>query len=110
MSRERRREQVESWLGSGLSCREYARQAKINANTLSWWNWKLRSEGVKLAEIRPPRASAPFVEITEALVTEARRSGTDRIEVVLGAVTVGIPDRFAADTLDRVFALLEVQR
>ncbi len=110
MSRERRREQVESWLASGLSCREYARQAKINANTLSWWNWKLRSEGVKLEGIRPPRVSERFVEITEALVTEASLGGGDRIEVVLGDVSVVIPDRFATDTLDRVFALLEVQR
>jgi hypothetical protein len=109
MSRERRREQVESWLASGLSCREYARQAQINENTLSWWNWKLRSEGVKLEGTWAP-VSEPFVEITEALVTEASRSGADRIEVVLGDITVGIPDRFATETLDRVFALLEVRR
>lgn len=109
-SRDRRLAQVQSWLASGLSCEEYARQAGINANTLSWWRWKLRSEGVKLEGSRQPRAAERFVEITEALVTEASRSTEDRIEWVLGDVTVRIPDRFATDTLDRVFALLEVRR
>jgi hypothetical protein len=42
-SRDEWRRRVAAWLASGLSCREFAAEAGLNPNTLSWWKWKLGS-------------------------------------------------------------------
>ena len=99
---------MKSWLASGLSCREFARQEGVHPKTLSWWKWKFEAEGVKLNRRRRLGAPETFVELTEALV--ASSSDTDRMELVCGEVTVQVPDRFATAALDRVFEALEVRR
>ena len=39
------RRRLSKWKRSGLSIPEFARREGLNPSTLSWWKWKLGSEG-----------------------------------------------------------------
>ncbi len=45
VSRETWSKRVERWKDSGLTAAEYAAEAGINAHSLSWWKWRLGSNG-----------------------------------------------------------------
>jgi transposase-like protein len=49
---------VERWKDSGLSAREFAAEVGINAQTLSYWRWKLK----KVAKA-PRKKQVAFVEV-----------------------------------------------
>ena len=110
-SREEWSEQVSTWEASGLSCREFARQAGVNGSTLSWWRWKLRGgsrPGRQRSRRRPSRL--PFVEVTKlprAIEEEAGTGGDERLELTVGQVTVRLPRAFEEQTLARVLQVLE---
>jgi transposase-like protein len=57
-TREEWRELCSASYASGMTARAFAAAVGVNANTLSWWRWQLRSE---LAP-RSPR----FVEVADA--------------------------------------------
>lgn len=48
---------------SGLTIRDFARRNGLNANTLTWWRWRLRQE---------PLPSPELVDFIEAQVIEHR--------------------------------------
>ena len=102
---------IRSWKASGDTARVYCERAGINAGTLAWWAWKLRSEGA-LAEcavdepgLAPASLSAPtFVELAPL---ELARSG---FELEVAAVTVRVPCDFESDSLSRLLGVLEARR
>jgi len=42
-SRETWAKHVERWRDGGLTAKEYAAEAGVNAHSLSWWKWRLRA-------------------------------------------------------------------
>lgn len=53
MSRTSRAEwakRVERWKDSGLSAKEYGAEIGVKATTLSYWSWKLRSDGAGMSD------------------------------------------------------------
>jgi transposase len=109
-SREAWAKRVERWQDSGLTAKEYAAEAGINAHSLSWWKWQL-SSGTK-ARKRAPRTRQPsarpvttspltFVEMTSSLVPES-------LEVVLpSSIRIRVPSTFDAPALGRLLDVLE---
>jgi hypothetical protein len=100
---------VRAWEASGLSCAEFARRGKIHAGTLTWWRWKLATEGGRRRRARRRRADAPlrFVEIPSGETDSIAGSGPSGIELEVGRVRVRLPDQFRPETLARVLEVLE---
>ena len=63
-NREQWRELVQRWRRSGQTRQSFARSAGVNANTLSWWAWKLKREASEPAflevVVEEPRAAPDF--------------------------------------------------
>ena len=99
-------ERVRQWDASGLSASEFASQLGVNANTLSGWRWKLRTEQRQCTE-SPPCAvakarSTPWVEVTGIPLVDTR------YEVELaGGRTLLVPTSFNAASLRRLLDVLE---
>ncbi len=60
------RDLVDEWQTSGLSRRDFARRAGVNANTLAWWRWKLGASTPAFLEVvvaapEPPPAFELFI-------------------------------------------------
>ena len=109
-SREQWSERIAAWDASGLSCREYARRAGVNGNTLSWWRWKLRGERPRRRRPERRASKLPFVEVTtltNAAEEEASTGGNEWLELTVGNVTVRLPHAFEERTLARVLRVLE---
>lgn len=105
-------EDVVEWMASGLSCAEYAEEAGLNPKSLSWWKWRLRTQGVALdapaARPEPKNDALPlFVELAATVMPAADAS---RIELVCGEAVVRVPDDFAQETLCRLLDTLEARR
>ncbi len=99
-----------AWDASGLSCREFACQAGVNGNTLSWWRWKLRNQPSRRRRSRHCPSGLPFVEVTKLPRAIEEGTGTDgdeRLELTVGKVTVRLPHAFEERTLARVLQVLE---
>jgi transposase-like protein len=109
-SREEWLERVRAWTASGLSCAEFARRRGVNAQTLSWWRWRLRREGQRLEG--PGKAEPPLalVEVSPALQRLWPAAETERVELEVDGIRVRVPDGFEAATLTRVLAVLEARR
>lgn len=104
------RDHVRAWKASGLSSREYARQAGINANTLSWWRWRLaKDKGGRRPGRRRTAARADFFEVCAPLV-ELSRPDTGQLELEVAGVVVRLPSDFDAAVLDRLLGVLEAHR
>lgn len=43
-TRETSAKRVERWQDSGLTAAEFAREAGLNARSLSWWRWQLTTK------------------------------------------------------------------
>lgn len=61
LGRDKWLEHAQAWKKSGLSCAEYSKQEGLKASTLSWWTWKLRDAGEKVAG-RPKNTKTPVGE------------------------------------------------
>jgi hypothetical protein len=98
-------EQVQQWRQSGLTAREFATQAGINAGTLSHWAWRLgRIHGPDNARRAQPKrgagASPKFVELVAGALE-------NRFELDLGdGRRLRIPAQFDAASLEGVLAIL----
>ena len=107
---------VALWRESGLTAKEYAAAAGLNAGTLCHWAWKLGSDassgepsarpmpktppgdGAKVRSAALPR----FVELSAATVT----SSSTMLELVLGELRVRVPAGFDEQTLGRVLRIV----
>ena len=109
MERSNRRawaERVAAWKASGLTCKEFARQAGINPRTLSWWKWRLGSESRRGSGGIARAANATATQLTFVEVDAAPLAGAP-IELVLeDGVVVRVPVGFDADTLREVLTVL----
>lgn len=103
--RESWRRHVHRWVESGLSCKAYAKQSKVNHHTLSWWKRQLASEGDIVARRRIVigKASPSFVEIE---VSADTRSETTPIVLEVGGATISIQSGFCKQTLRDVVSAL----
>jgi hypothetical protein len=115
-SRETWAKRVERWKDSGLTAKEYAAELGINAQSLSWWKWRLSSEAVTRKTGRRTQRSTKrqtqvattpitFVEVTTPAAT------AEPLEIVLpSSVRVRVPSAFDPATLGRLLDVLEQRR
>lgn len=90
-SREEWRQIVAKWRSSGETRRAFARGAGVNANTLSWWAWKLRAEESEVA----------FLEV---VVEEAEPAPDFQLDI--DGIRVLVPLGFDAAELRRLVGAL----
>ncbi len=116
VSRETWSKRVERWKDSGLTAAEYAAEAGINAHSLSWWKWRLGSNGAT-PKLRPGRRSPQGAEseaITPLTFVELASPGSVSsvpIEVILPTgVRVLVPPAFDSLALARVIDVLQRHR
>ena len=118
--RQERLRQVREWKASGLTTAEFAEREGLKPRTLTWWAWKLKSEGESLTERccakgRNEQAgpALEFVEIepvTGPTTDPASPMGSPGLELKIRDVTVCVPDHFKSTTLERVLDVLETRR
>ena len=105
---------VERWRDSGLSAKEFAAETGLKASTLSYWKWRLKSEGkpaprsaslVKTTARKPPQEqSLSFVEVARSAIAASRFE----VELAHGVV-VRVPMDFDSEALGRLLIVLEQQ-
>jgi hypothetical protein len=117
-TREKWTKRIEQWRESGLTAKEFAAEAGLNAGTLAYWKYRLgadhRQDGKPATRGRVPGRKPVFVEVvapTGRNRVEARSAGdvgtvdAGAIEVVLGnGIRIRVPPTFVADALARVVA------
>jgi len=114
LTRDDRLRQVRAWLASGESAERYGRRIGVKPSTLSWWRWKLRSEGVSFTTKAPrkrrsPSRPLPFVELTPA-AGGAAAAPLPHLELRVDDVTLAVPAGFDDQTLARVLRVLRSAR
>lgn len=116
MARETRKkwaELVSRWGRSGLTAKQFAGQARINAGTLQYYKWLIERD-LKVAPRKLPRPETRggFVEVRAGDLATAEVSGADdRIEVVLtNGTRVVVSSGFDAGAFRKVVAALEAPR
>jgi transposase-like protein len=104
---------VERWKDSGLSAREFASEMGINAQTLSYWRWRLGKKAAKAPEKRKATAfvevvAEPAAELATRVVERGQREEhPEPLEIVLrDELRIRVPVHFDADALRRVVATL----
>jgi transposase len=121
MKRENREvwgKRVERWRDSGLTAKEFADEIGVNANTLSYWKWRVgRESGVRDSAAGLPRSrpvararavQVPFVEVSSAPVSaaalrEEECREAEPIEIVApSGLRVRVPARFDDGALTRI--------
>jgi transposase-like protein len=97
-------ERVEQWKQSGLTARDYAAQAGLNAGTLCYWKWRLSREA-KLQTapraVRKRRPRAPkLVELTPVSLVD------EQVEIELSnGHRLRVPARLDAQALSRLIEI-----
>ncbi len=75
-------ELVSDWKGSGLTAREYAAWRGLNARTLSWWKWKLGTDGGRgFLEVVLPEKDVPDLVVEVGDVCVRVPAGFDAVEL-----------------------------
>jgi transposase len=103
---------IERWRDSGLTAKEFAAETGLKASTLSYWKWRLKSEGKPAprstglakttARKQPQGQGLSFVEVAPSAI------GTSSFEVELTqGVVVRVPMDFDAEAFDRLLVVLE---
>ncbi len=98
-------ERVEQWKQSGLTAREYAAQAGLNAGTLCYWKWRLsrdaRTQTTSTATRRRRSRQPKFVELAPMSVID------ERIEIELSnGHRLRVPASFDAEALSRLVEIV----
>ena len=68
-------ERVRQWRRSGLTAREFARRAGINAGTLQYWAWRLRRDHDTRGggnRLQRERSRTSFVELVAGAIDDRR--------------------------------------
>jgi transcriptional regulator with XRE-family HTH domain len=103
-------ERVAAWQASGLSQREYAKRAGVNASTLAWWHSKLREPQGKPRQRRRRGKASPvsFLEVKpEGVAPEGAAGG---IELELSELRIRLPDGLDGVRLARVLQAVRTRR
>lgn len=97
-------ERVEQWRQSGLTAREYAAQAGLNAGTLCYWKWRLSRDASaqKAAPTRKRRSRKPkLVELAPVSVVD------ERVEIELSnGYRLRVPACFDSQALARLMEII----
>jgi hypothetical protein len=108
-SRETWAKRVERWTDSGLTAKEYAAEAGLNAHSLAWWKWRLGAEGRSRGSARvdvSAAKSAPTRPLTFVEVPASERA--ESLEIVLPSkIRVRVPSTFDTSALVRLLDVLE---
>ena len=109
-ARDRWAGRVGRWRRSGLTAREFAESAGINAGTLAYWAWRLKREGAE-AEGRQVkrgrRSSTAAVQGASFVELMVDRQEDARFLLELGdGRRLRIPAAFDADALKRLLTAL----
>jgi transposase len=92
--------QIALWRKSGLTARQYAAEAGLNAGTLKYWKYAL---GREARGGSGTKANLPLIEVRSSV------KGHDGFEVELaGGRRVRVPVTFDEEALRRLLAVLEV--
>lgn len=103
------KQRVEGLEASGLSCRKYASQIGVNANTLAGWRSYLRREAsaASSTKSKSPVAATKeeqgFVDVTRHLAAALAKE-TGVIEVELGGALVRVRGEVDGEMLVRVLS------
>ncbi len=109
-SRTEWKKRVQQWQDSGLSVKEYAAKAGLNAHTLENWKYKLRRlarapRPVVAKTRRPADAQSLLLPLVELPAVTVPRD--ERIEVELpGGCRLRLPGAFDAPSLRRLLHVL----
>ena len=106
-------ELVARWGRSGLTAKQFAGEAKINAGTLQYYKWLMGRDSRVAPRSRPqPKTEVGFVEVRTGSLVSAETSGADdKIEVVLASgIRVVVSSGFDAGAFRKVVAALEASR
>ena len=114
---------MREWKASGLTTAEFAGREGLKPRTLTWWAWKLKSEGESLTEAPSAKGhdeqtepALEFVElepVTDSTTDPAGLTGPagpSGLELKIRDITVCVPDHFKSTTLERVLDVLETRR
>ena len=98
-------ERVEQWRQSGLTAREYAAQAGLNAGTLCYWKWRLardaRMPPTAAAKRRRRSRKPKFVELAPVSMVD------ERFEIELSnGHRLRVPAAFDAEALSRLMKIV----
>lgn len=106
---------VARWQRSGLTAERFAEREGVNARTLAFWKWRLKSDGAQNLATRPTRPAGKrvgFVELVApkpAVMPSETRSAV--IEVVLPiGYRVRVAGGFERGTLVELLDVLEARR
>jgi transposase len=112
-SRETWAKRIERWKDSGLTAKEYATEAGVNAHSLTWWKWRLSTPPKTKAESRPRRVArgASSQAGTPVTFVELPATGAEPLEIVLpSTVRIRVPSGFDAAALRRLLEALDARR
>ncbi len=105
------RERVDAWTASGMTCKDFAREAGVEPTTLAWWKWKLRQQEKRA---KPPRRTSArrtdaFVDVTEQVLAAVAPLETSFV-VRVHRAEIEVPSSFDADAFGRLLGVLEARR
>jgi hypothetical protein len=105
---------VKDWKTSGLTCKQFADGAGINAGTLMYWSTRLRKEAAakaisKAKATSSPRRKFPKGEFIEVLHPGpiAQRSATLTLFTGRGRFEIRVDDEFNPSALTKLLDVIE---
>ena len=107
------RELLAEWATSGATLADFARGKGMLPQRLGWWKTKFARQAPPPRDSPPPRpASAkPFLAVRVESASAVPPPIHDApFEVVLGARTLRVPQRFSAPALAELLSVLEAAR
>jgi transposase len=102
-NRERWGRRVGEWKRSGLTAREYAARAGLNAGTLSYWKWRLSRDTKPVKQrVTAGPARGALLELAPVALSD------ERVEVELASGhRLRVPAGFDAASLGRLLWVLQ---
>ena len=102
-ARQKWQRHVSAWRHSGLTARDYAARAGVNAQTLKWWKWNLG----KLASGELVLEFAEVISDPPEGVERQEDEPAFAIFLSVGDYELAIGKQFEASTLHRLLDVLE---
>jgi hypothetical protein len=100
-------QRIQRWQASGLTAREFAEREGLQAQSLTWWKWKLGS-AVADSAVSAPTTFLPVRVVESSL---ARVPTGEAFEVALpNGRVVRVPSSFDDATLERLLAIVAGER
>ena len=106
-NRDEWQKRVERWRDSGLSAKQFAAETGINAGTLQYWKYRLKTQGGELP--RTTRARLPQPTVSSLIeIRPASAAADSRFEIELNnGRRLRLPPTFDANALKALVVVLE---